>query len=144
MKLSKIRELEIAKKTFDISKKCSESLDYANWIHFVETNGLIWKENTEEGKKTLDNVDSIPESFRTRVVLSLSKRTACFDWNEKKQGYRILFTFRSEFNYVGITIEDKLLEKDFKLLLKMAEHLDALLLKDGRTIIDEKVLSESI
>jgi len=140
MKLNKIRELEIAKLPFDISQKCFESLNYKDWVSYIEMHGFIWKEDTEAGKKTLESLDAIPNSFRDRVLLSLNKRTACFDLDEEKNQYRILFTFRSEFNYVGINIEGKLSVKDIKMFASMATHLDALLLKDGMDIIDEKVI----
>lgn len=142
MKLSKIRELEIAKLPFDISHKCSETIDYKKWIEFIEDNEFVWKENTAEGKNIIENINSIPESFRERVLVSLNKRTACFDLNEKKNKYRVLVTFRSEFNYVGISIEEKLSVLDLNIFFKMAKHLDALLLKDGTEIIDEKIIND--
>ena len=140
MKLSKIRELEIAKIPFDITQKCSENLEYKKWVDFVEYSDFIWKEDTLEGKSTIENINSIPESFRERVLESLNKRTACFDFNEKENQYRILVTFRSEFNYIGINIESKLSIFDLKILFNMAKHLDALIIKDGTQIIDEKMI----
>lgn len=140
LRLNKIRELEIAKCVFDISKACPEPLNYFAWISFIEKFGLVWKENTVDGKNTLININAIPESFRERVLLSLNKRTACYDFDENKNQYRVLLTFRSELNYIGINIEGKLVIKDLNLLLEMAKHLDAILLKDGKEIIDEKVI----
>lgn len=140
MKVGKIRELEIVKIPFDVSQKCSEILDYKRWVDFIEDNDFVWKENTIEGKSTIENINSIPESFREKVLISLKKRTACFDFNDKENQYRILVTFRSEFNYFGINIESKLSAFDLNIFFKMAKHLDALLLKDGKEIIDEKMI----
>lgn len=142
MKLNKIRELEIAKIPFDITQKCLETIDYKKWIDFVEDNNFVWKENTEEGKTTIQNLSLIPESFRERVLLSLNKRTACFDFNEKKRQYRILVTFRSDFNYIEINVEEKLSVFDLEFFLKMAKHLDALLLKDGKEMVNEKLIKD--
>ena len=94
MKLDKIRELEIAKLPFDISKKCLESLIYNDWVDFIEAHKFIWEEDTEAGKDALSGINNIPESFRERVLLSLNKRTACLAFDDKKKHYKILFTFR--------------------------------------------------
>jgi len=140
MKLNKISELEIAKRPFDISKVCSEGLNYTDWVSFIERCGFVWKEDTEDGRKALEDIDAIPESFRGRVLQSLNKRTACYDFDENKNQYRVLMTFRSEFNYIGINIEGKLSIEDLNIFLDMANYLNALLLIGGKEVIDKKVI----
>lgn len=140
MELNKIRELEIAKQPFDISKACPEELNYPDWVKFIERYGFVWKEDTEDGRKALKNISNIPESFRARVLQSLDKKTAFYDFDKNENQYRVLLTYRSEFNYVGINIESKLSIEDLIFFVKMANHLDAFLLVDGKKIIDDKVL----
>jgi len=140
MELNKIRELEIAKQPFDISKACPEELNYPDWVKFIERYDFVWREDTEDGRKELKNISNIPESFRARVLQSLDKRTAFYDFDKNENQYRFILTYRSEFNYVGINIESKLSIEDLIIFVKMANYLDAYLLNNGTEIIDEKFL----
>ncbi|MFK8264872.1 hypothetical protein [Capnocytophaga cynodegmi] len=119
-------------------------MDYAEWIKFIDAHPshFIWKENTEEGKKILNNIDDIPVNFRNRILKSLNKSVCYKEFDAKKGYYNIHFSFNFIKEYVNISFERKPKLEDLKALLYMANYLDAYLLLDGNKIIDEKVIGE--
>lgn len=144
MILKKTESLDIAKSQFDFSNENTQELDYSKWIEYIESQPeyYFWKEDTIEGKEVLSNVDKIPESFRERVLKAYNKRTACAEFDYKKGFYNVLVTFRSEHNRIGINFEKIPTKSDLMRFLKMANHLNALLLNNGSEVIDENVIEE--
>ena len=122
----------------------NQPLEYDRWIEFVNIHHeqFIWNEDTKDGIETLDNIDKVPESFKERVLGSLNKVRCYKEYDEKKQHYNINCAFSSENNWVSIGFERTPKIEDLKIFVDMAKHLDALLLKDGTEIIDEKVIEE--
>lgn len=135
-------DFRIAKNTIDTVFTKNEPLEYQRWIDFVDRNKQIfaWKEHTKDGKQTLEDISNVPESFRESVLKSLNKLVCYSDFDNTKGYYNINAGFNSEDNWIRIGFERDPEVKDLKMFLEMAKHLDALLLKDGAEIIDEKKL----
>jgi len=82
----------------------------------------------------------VPETFRERVMNSLNKGSCYKEYDEKKGYYNINIGFNSVNHWISICFERTPLIADLKIFLEMANHLDALLLKDGTEIIDGRTL----
>ncbi|MEJ8591612.1 hypothetical protein JSO54_10250 [Riemerella anatipestifer] len=140
----KIRELYIASDKFDtFDKSHLKDLDYIKWKNYINTSDLfVWFENTKDGQEVLSKMDTIPDDFK-ESFLSLFNYTSCYqDWNTKKNIYNVGVVFHKELKRITISFEKKVTISDLKLFLDMAKHLNALLLKDGMEIIDEKVIEK--
>jgi hypothetical protein len=142
MNLKKVRDLDIAKNSFGFSSEIKESLDYNKWIEFIDSqlDYFTWRENTAEGIETLNNINQIPESFREGVLQGLNKVVAYSEYNQKKGYYDLNVGFSKENKRIRISFERPPTIKELKRFFSMANHLDALLLKDGKEIIDEKII----
>jgi len=144
MKFKKDTDFRIAKGTIDNVFTKNEPLDYDKWVEFVDQNKdqFLWKEETEQGKQNLKNIDQVPESFRERVLASLNKG-ACFkEFDEKKGFYNINVSINKVDNWISINFERLPKLEDLKIFVAMASYLDAHLLVDGTTIINEDSLKE--
>ena len=144
MKFNRNTQFYIAKNIMSSVFTKNQPLEYDRWIEFVNIHHeqFIWNEDTKDGIETLDNIDKVPESFKERVLGSLNKVRCYKEYDEKKQHYNINCAFSSENNWVSIGFERTPKIEDLKIFVDMAKHLDALLLKDGTEIIDEKVIEE--
>lgn len=138
----KIKDLNIAKTTFDNISKLAQKLDYYLWIDFIEEkkDHFIWVEDTEEGKRTLSQVSKLPESLRTEYLKGFNKRKAYAEFNTKKGYYEVIIQFNEKLGVVSSTFQTKIKKHHLELLLEMANHLDALLLVDGTKVINEETL----
>jgi hypothetical protein len=120
----------------------TEPLDYDKWVDFVDKNQneFIWYEKTKSGLETAANIDKVPKDFKEGVIASL-KKISCFkEFDEKKGYYNINCGFSSRNNWISIGFERTPKLEDLKIFVEMAKYLDALLLKDGKQIIDEKMI----
>lgn len=142
MKLNKSVDLRIAKNIIDSVFTKSSPLEHQKWIDFVDRNKqiFVWKEHTKDGKQTSEDINNVPELFRDRVLKSHNKIVCYSDFDNKKGYYNINVGFNSEDHWIRIGFERDPEIKDLRIFLEMANHLDALLLKDGTEIIDEKGL----
>ena len=144
VKIEKIRDLYIASNIFDTFDKSSlKNLDYIKWKDYVNASDLfVWFENTKDGQEILSKIDTIPDDFKESFI-SLFNYTRCYtDYNSKKDVYNISVVFYEELKRITVSFEKKVTVDDLKLCLEMANYLDALLLKDGKQIIDKKVIEE--
>ncbi len=125
--------------------KNNSNIEYLKWVDFINEHSkdFIWKENTKDGIETLTNINKVPESFKERVLASLNKSVCYKEFNVKKGFYNINLGFNHIDNMVSIGFERTPKLEDFKIFVAMAKHLDALLLKDGIEIIDEKMIQSS-
>jgi hypothetical protein len=121
-----------------------ESLDYKKWIDFVESHNdyFIWNENTTEGKQLLQNVNEFNERIRFKILSTLNKKVCFSGFSKHTNLYDVNVTFYDNLNWITIQFSRTPKSEDLKILLEMANYLDALLLKDGTEIIDEKVIEE--
>lgn len=135
-------DFRIAKSTIDTVFTKNEPLDYKRWVDFIDANQdqFIWREKTKDGIEALNNINNVPETFRERVMNSLNKGSCYKEYDEKKGYYNINIGFNSVNHWISIGFERTPLIADLKIFLEMANHLDALLLKDGTEIIDERTL----
>jgi hypothetical protein len=143
MKFARNDIFSIAKKPYELGgNKSNRKVEYLKWVEFIDnhTDEFTWNEYTQSGKDTLLNIDKVPENFRERVLASLNKSTCYKEFNEKKGYYNINLGFNFEDNIVSIGFERTPKLEDLKIFVEMAKHLDALLLKDGTEIIDEKMI----
>ena len=60
----------------------------------------------------------------------------------KKKYYEIRICFIEELNVISITSQKRITLKHLKMLLNMANYLDALLLIDEKTVIDQQFIEE--
>ena len=142
--VEKLRELYIAKEKNDFSIKNTNRVDYQKWVEFVEKNKetYMWFEDTQKGENILKNIDSIPNDFRDSF-LSLFNHTSCFyNYNNKKNCYNVGLIFHKELKRITIYFERKIEKLDLELLFSMANYLDALLLIDEKTVIDQQFIEE--
>jgi len=144
MKLTKNTSFRIAKGLLNDVFTKTEPLDYDKWISFIDNNFnyFIWNENTAEGKKSLQNINNVPEDFRERILATLNKGICFSEFNEEKRLYDISVTFYEELNWITIQFARTPKLEDLKIFVEMAKYLDALLLVDGTRIIDEKMTED--
>lgn len=143
MKFARNDIFAIAKAPYELGgEKSNIKIEYAKWVEFIDShpNEFIWKENTIDGIKTLANIDKIPESFKERVLASLNKGACYKEFDENKGYYNINLGFNFIDSIVSIGYERTPKLEDLKIFLEMAKYLDALLLKNGKEIIDEKMI----
>lgn len=146
MKFKRSDIFAIAKEPYSLGEsEKNGNVEYSKWVEFIDAkqDEFIWKENTRDGIETLANINKVPESFKQRVLSSLNKG-ACFkEFDTNKEYYNINLGFNIVNNRVSIGFERTPRLEDLKIFVEMAKYLDALLLKDGKEIIDEKMI-ESI
>lgn len=121
-----------------------ESLDYQKWVNFIDSqpDKFVWNENTDEGRKTLENIDSFRERVRAKILSTLNKGVCLSEYDNIAGRYNISVTFYDELNWITINFARTPRPDDLKIFVEMAKHLDALLLVDGTHIIDENNLNE--
>ena len=142
--VEKLRELYIVKEKNDFFNENTNRVDYQKWVEFVEKNKetYTWLEDTQKGENILKNIDSIPNDFRDSF-LSLFNHTSCFyNYNNKKNCYNVGLIFHKELKRITIYFERKIEKLDLELLFSMANYLDALLLIDEKTVIDQQFIEE--
>lgn len=143
MKITRNDILAIAKRKYSlISETTIDEIDYANWVKFIEIHRdcFIWYENTADGIEASRNINKVPDWAKERVLYSLNKkRVYCTNKIMDKPSDLVISYSESE-KRVGISLERNLNKKVGEILLSMAKHLDALLLKDGTEIIDEETI----
>ena len=132
----------IAKERFDNISNIKNKLPYNKWVEYIEMHQdyYTWYENTEGGISEKNNMDKIPESFREKVLYSLNKTSVRAEFNKKKRYYEVVVQFNDKLNVIGTTFMKPIKKEHLRRLLDLANHLDALLLDNGKTIIDEKVI----
>jgi hypothetical protein len=142
MKLKRNSNIIIAKNIMPKANTVFEPLDYQKWVDFVDSNSdiFIWKEDTAEGKQIFKDIDKVPENFKERVLSSLNKVICYSDYNEKRGTYNLYAGFNEKYNWITINIAQIPKSEDLEIFVKMAEHLDALLLVDGTKVINEETL----
>lgn len=142
MKFNRNTHFYIAKNIMDSVFTKNQPMEYEKWIDFVNRHQdqFTWKENTEEGKVSLQNINNVPEDFRDRVLGSLNKIWCFKELDKKKGAYNISAGFNKSDNWISIQFTRTPKPEDLKIFVAMAKHLDAFLLKDGKEIIDEKII----
>ena len=140
----KITDPWIAKEKFKNISKIEKKLSYDSYIEFIDTyqDYFTWEEETEQGKNTLENLHKIPKSFRDGILKSHNKQKANAEFNLKKGYYEISLNFNHDLGVIGTTFQKKIKKHHLELLLEMANHLEALLLINGTTIVDENTLNK--
>ena len=143
MILKKVRDLAIAKSTFFFTTEginLKEDINYTKWVEYINNHldYFIWSEDTEEGQSTLANIDKVPNWARERVLNSLNKNSCSAEFDTKKKCYNIVINRYDK--RIGIAFERIPNVDDLNRFLDMATYLDALLLNNGKEIINEKVI----
>ncbi len=142
--IGKLTFLRIDKNKFDPVRDGKGSIDYQKWVEYINDNQdtFVWIEDTEDGKHTLENIDTIPEKFQKHALALLNKVRCEAKFNPKKNYYDISVGCSEGSGRVTITFERRPKIEEIRIFLDMAKHLDAMLLYRGKTIIDEKVIEE--
>lgn len=142
MDLKKIRDLVIAKNQYNYTSDIIQKLDYNLWVDFIEKHNhyYTWVEKTRDGERTLKEIDKIPESFKNRVLKGLNKMGCVANYYPDKGFYCMKVDYNDDDKKIWISFECTPSINELSQLLMMANYLDALLLYNGKTIIDEKVI----
>lgn len=143
MKLTKSTSFTIAKDKIKNVFTKLEPLNYERWVEFIDNNQdfFIWNENTEEGKKTLENINEVSEGyFRERVLASLNKGACSSEFNTKKDVYNIRISINNVNNWITINFARTPKLKDLSIFIEMVEYLDAYLLINDKKIITKEDL----
>jgi hypothetical protein len=142
MKFTRSTHFYISKNIMDSVFTKTQPLNYEKWVEFIDRNQneFIWYEKTKSGLEIAENIDKVPADFKEGVISSL-KKVRCFkEFDVKKGYYNITCAFDSMNNRISIGFERTPKLVDLKIFVELAKHLDALLLKDGEEIIDEKMI----
>ena len=140
-----MRFLHIDRKCFSfVGSPVEGSIDYQKWVNYIDDKSdiFIWEENTEKGKKRLDNINNIPFEFQKHALAWLNKVWCYAKFNIKKGDYDISASCSDETKQITIYFERSPKIEELRLFLDMAKHLDALLLYRGKKIIDDKLIDE--
>lgn len=143
MKITRNDIVTIAKKTHKITgEKTIDDIDYQSWIDFIESheNLFVWYENTIDGKSVLNSIDKVPDWAKERVLYSLHKKQVYVTQEVMKNPTDLVIIYSESDKRVTISLDKNLSKNAGKILFSMAKHLGALLLKDGKQIIDEKMI----
>lgn len=140
--MHKIKDPSIAKEKFDYRLDIKNPISYDKWVEFIELNSnyFTWRENTDEGKQTLADIDKVAESFREGILEGHNKKRAYAEFNEKKGYFELYIDFVEKFGKISTTFQKSITKDHLRMLLDMANHLDAYLLSNGTEIIDERVI----
>lgn len=132
--------LSIAKKRYDLAGSGpSDDVSYEKWVEFIESHPqfFTWYEDTEEGKAAVKNIERVPEWAKQRVLYSLNRKKVHCTKELVETPTDLVITFSNSVNRIEISLEKNATEKIVQLLLLMATSLDALLLKNGKEVIDK-------
>ncbi|MBL6448291.1 hypothetical protein JMN32_18395 [Fulvivirga sp. 29W222] len=137
-----IKDPSISKEKYDYRLDLRQRVSYEKWVNFIENHKkyFIWQEETDEGRETLAKLDKIPESFREGIVKGHNKSRAFAEFNPKRSYYEMYVDFNEKYGMVTTTFMKPITKDHLRILLDMANYLDAYLLNNGTEIIDEKVL----
>lgn len=143
IKIGRSDFINIAKSKFKCAKERIEELDHSKWIEFIESHKdyFIWYEDTEDGIYRKNNMDKVPDWARLGVKRQLNRTDVNAEYNNKKGYYEVRVCFGVD-GIIYITFQKKITYKHLEMFLDMANHLDALLLKNGNEIIDTKFIEE--
>ena len=142
MKITRNTQFYVATNIMDSVFVKTQPLNYEKWVDFIDRNQnqFIWFENTKSGLDAAKNIEKVPADFKEGIIASLNKVKCFKEFDNKKGYYNINCSFSFRNNWISIGFERTPKFEDLKIFLDMAKHLDALLLKDGKEIIDEKML----
>lgn len=143
MNLKKIRELDIAKSKFQFANQINERVDYEKWVTYVDNSSLfIWYEDTIEGKELLSKINEIPDDFKNSCLALLNKVRCFLIEHSDKNKYAVSIGYSLESKKISISFVKYPKIDELKIFIEMAKHLDAILVKDGKEVIDEKIIEQ--
>lgn len=142
--IGKLTFLRIDKNKFDPVRDGKGSIDYQKWVEYINDNKeiFVWYEDTENGKRILNKIDTFSEEDKEIILASLNRVRCEAKFNPKKNYYDISVGCSEGSGRVTITFERRPKIEEIRMFLDMAKYLDAMLLYRGKTIIDEKVIEE--
>lgn len=141
MALKNVSKISIAKEKqiiINYESIYSTPLNYEKWVEYIENHNdyYTWYENSIDGIETKENIDLIPERFQERILKRLNKRTANAEFEQKEKYFKVILEFFDDSNYIRVTTTKPTIERLEK-LLDLANYLDALLLINGKKIVDK-------
>src|SRR5690606_15037574 len=139
MKLENIKDPSIAQQKYDNYEDIREKVPHDNWAQFINENldYYTWLEGTDEGKIRLKNLNSIPESFKNKILNLHDKKRALAEYNSEQGYYEVIIDYIDKYGKISTTFQKPITKKHLQRLLDMANYLDAYLLNNGKDIIDE-------
>lgn len=143
MKIKDIKDPSIAKDIYDQARFVSNKLSYEKWVEYIDNHQdyFSWEDDTPDGIYRRNNIDKIPEWAREGIINSY-KAKALAEFNDKKGWHEISLAYHKDFGIITTTFQKSIKKKQLLILLDLANYLDALLLKDGKEIIDKKLIEE--
>ncbi|MBJ2124824.1 hypothetical protein [Flavobacterium sp. IB48] len=129
-----MRKIKIKKNDIiAILKDSKEKISYEKWVDFIESNKeyFIWYENTEEGRKTLLNINQVPDWAKQGLLQRLNKTNAYSTNKIVAHPFDFIVRYFSEEGIVRIDIEKKMTKELLSILLEMAVFLNGKLVING-------------
>jgi len=144
MKLKGITDPTISLEKYEWSFNIKNKLNYDKWVEYIDAHKdyFTWYEDTDDGIKTKNTINEVPEDFREGVLLKLQKQQVRAEYNPKKCWYEVVIDFHKNFGIIHTTFMKPLKKEHLTMLLNIANYLDAFLLNNGKTIIDKKVIDD--
>jgi uncharacterized protein YozE (UPF0346 family) len=141
MRLKNIKDPSIAKEIYEQAKFVKHKLSYKKWVEYIDAHQdyFTWEDDTPDGIYRKNNIDKIPEWAR-EGILNSCKSKALAEFNKRKGWHEIILAFHGDFGIITTTFQKAITKEHLKILLSLANYLDALLLNHKNEIIDEKVI----
>jgi hypothetical protein len=139
--LKGVKDPSIAKEKYEQARFVQNKLSYEKWTEYIDNHQdyFIWEDDTPDGIYRRTHIDEYPEWFREGILNSHKVRVYA-EYNKKKGWHEIDLAFHRDYGIITATFQKRIKKEHLRRLLDMANYLDAYLLNNGKTIIDEKVI----
>ncbi len=115
-----------------------EKISLESWQAVVESRPeMIWMENTASGQK-LQEWKAINKPNNVSDIKL--KHYARAEWYPKGNYYHLQFDFNYVYGYIFVQVDSVITPKRMRYILGVAKDLDALFIKNFRTIVDESYI----
>lgn len=127
-----MKKLKVGRNSFIKIKKEEENIDYKKWIIFIENhkNYFVWYEDTDDGKKVAERLDEFSDRIRGGVLYKLNKTNVYSTKELSKNSWDCIISYNTEKD-ISVHLEKKITKKIAKILLDMANFLDAKIIVNG-------------
>ena len=143
IKIKSNKNLAIAREKYNNPLSISKKLSFEKWVEYINIHQeyFTWEDDSADGIYRKNNIDKIPE-WANEGILNSQKGKALAEFNKKKGWYEVVLSFHKDLGIITTTFQKKIEKKHLLHLLELANYLDALLLIDGKTVIDQQFIEE--
>jgi hypothetical protein len=138
MKFSASKNYSIAKEKFDITRAHTivKKIEQEKFRGFINNHKQIfsWLEETESGKQQLLDIEKF--IIKESILKSLNQKRAFAFYKKDKNYYSLDLGLILEWGYISINFNNsRVTMPALEILIKMADHCDAMLLMNGKRAI---------